>query len=348
MWTARPNALTITIARLVTWHSTWRFCHPQLHHVQPRQVHWVLTGMLSLPSVGLLLVGAVTALFYYLVLYPLFISPLSRIPGPKLAAVSSWYLDFRYAADTAIPHLHQLIRNYGPVVRVGPNEVVVNDAQHLSTIYGVRSHFPKPHTAELFANYGVPNMFSSTSRDQHRERRRRVGKVYNMGTLLSNQALTDYIWDRIGVFQDKINSASAHAIDIYPLTTQFALDNVSFVVYGRGLDTLRGQHSEMNTYIRHNAIASVSIVRFYSWIVACSVWPLSMLLPGFITDSLASSAAFEEVNMEEVQRAYHTTKTEDTIGASTVTSLKEFGDEKEPVPLMDVASECCDHVMAGK
>ncbi len=65
----------------------------------------------------------------------IFFHPLSRIPGPKLAAISNvWYAYHVKHGLTAEmgPRLH---RRYGPVVRVGPNEVWFNTKEAFDTIY---------------------------------------------------------------------------------------------------------------------------------------------------------------------------------------------------------------------
>lgn len=69
------------------------------------------------PSV-LLLLGVVTTGVVYLAslaVYRLYISPIARFPGPKLAALSRWY-EFYY--DCILPgqfsfHIQQLHKQYG-------------------------------------------------------------------------------------------------------------------------------------------------------------------------------------------------------------------------------------------
>ena len=73
-------------------------------------------------------VAAVTA-------YRLLLHPLAGVPGPKLAAVSSvWYA--RHARDGALvlllPALHA---QYGPVVRIRPNEVIFDSPEAFRQIY---------------------------------------------------------------------------------------------------------------------------------------------------------------------------------------------------------------------
>ena len=69
------------------------------------------------PSVALL-IGATVACLLYLVglaVYRLYLSPIARFPGPKLAALSRWY-EFYY--DCVLPgqftfHIQELHKQYG-------------------------------------------------------------------------------------------------------------------------------------------------------------------------------------------------------------------------------------------
>jgi hypothetical protein len=72
-------------------------------------------------------------LVHRLLLSPLLLSPLSSIPGPKLYAFTKWRLardDWGQRTRT----IHALHKKYGPVVRIGPNEVYFNSVSALRTI----------------------------------------------------------------------------------------------------------------------------------------------------------------------------------------------------------------------
>ncbi|KAK7753073.1 hypothetical protein SLS62_005023 [Diatrype stigma] len=68
----------------------------------------------------------------YLGIYRLFLHPLRKVPGPWYAAVSYWYefyhdviRDGHYVKE--YPRLHE---KYGPIVRVSPDRVHVDDANY--------------------------------------------------------------------------------------------------------------------------------------------------------------------------------------------------------------------------
>jgi hypothetical protein len=70
--------------------------------------------------------------------YRLYFSRISHIPGPRLAALTYFY-QFYY---DVFPHQGQFLfecgrmhEKYGPVIRIGPDEVQINDMSFYNEIY---------------------------------------------------------------------------------------------------------------------------------------------------------------------------------------------------------------------
>ena len=94
-------------------------------------------------------------------IYRLFFSPLSKIPGPKLTAVSQlWLMYHEFKGDRTI-QIDKLHSQYGPVVRVSPSEVSFNNHESLRDIYGIKSTFSKSSFYDLFIYYNERNTFTS-------------------------------------------------------------------------------------------------------------------------------------------------------------------------------------------
>jgi hypothetical protein len=81
------------------------------------------TGALCL----LLLLGVVS--------YRLLLHPLARIPGPVLAGISSAWLAYHVRNGRSVLIGRDLHQKYGPMVRVGPNEVWFNTKESFRAIY---------------------------------------------------------------------------------------------------------------------------------------------------------------------------------------------------------------------
>ncbi|GLB41352.1 putative cytochrome P450 [Lyophyllum shimeji] len=61
--------------------------------------------------------------------------PLARFPGPAMAKVSKWYMAYHVLVGTRHAILQRLHAQFGPWVRIGPNELSINDADAVKPIY---------------------------------------------------------------------------------------------------------------------------------------------------------------------------------------------------------------------
>ena len=102
--------------------------------------------------------GSVAVYSVFIAIYRLFFHPLSKFPGPKLAALTKWYEFYfdilkghggQYAFK--IRHLHQiyginhslpaLLCSFisrsllGPIIRINPDEIHVHDSDWHETLY---------------------------------------------------------------------------------------------------------------------------------------------------------------------------------------------------------------------
>lgn len=77
---------------------------------------YITTSLSVLTAFALLAVSAVAS-------YRLALHPLSRVPGPRLAAITSAWYAYQIRNGHALQLGRSLHRRYGPVVRVAPNEL---------------------------------------------------------------------------------------------------------------------------------------------------------------------------------------------------------------------------------
>jgi hypothetical protein len=109
----------------------------------------------------ILLQGALAVLFallsttfYTYLLYPAYISPLSKIPSahPLCVVTSLWIIWARFH-DREIQVVDAAHKRLGSVVRLGPNEVSVNCIDGgIRTVHG--GGFEKPKWYSFFVKYG--------------------------------------------------------------------------------------------------------------------------------------------------------------------------------------------------
>ncbi|KAI0391296.1 cytochrome P450 [Xylariaceae sp. FL0594] len=126
-------------------------------------------------------VGYLTCLWFY----RLWLHPLSKVPGPKLAAIT--YLPEIYhdvirggKFFIAIDEMH---KKYGPIVRINPDEVHLDDPNMLDTIFpGPGRRTNKPDV--VGKRTGTPNsMVATMDHDMHRRRRNAVNAFFSTASI---------------------------------------------------------------------------------------------------------------------------------------------------------------------
>lgn len=141
------------------------------------------------------------ALFYLagiytsLLAYRVFLSPLTRFPGPYGARISNFWLSLHLADHDAYRRVFNLHKDYGDFVRIGSNDLSIIHPKAVNAIYGPGSNCRKADWYDLTR----PMVSMQTTRDQAiHDRRRRVWSA-----AFGDKALRVY-QERIKVYQDKL------------------------------------------------------------------------------------------------------------------------------------------------
>ena len=190
--------------------------------------------------------AALLTLLYKFVVYPAFLSPLSKVPSAHWSCSISplWILYHRlHQHDTpTIEHLHKKLKS--PVLRLAPSELSVNCVSGgLRTIYS--GGFEKGNWySNVFSNYGVQPMFAMEAHDPHSKRKRIVSNVYAKSTLQTSQPLHEQtniiINDRLRprILQGKKAAAGdGGGVEFYDIFCAVTMDFVSAYIFGLGNGT---------------------------------------------------------------------------------------------------------------
>ena len=144
-----------------------------------------------------------TTLYYlYVVVYRLYFSPIASFPGPRLAA-STFAYEFYY--DIVKPgqyiwKIQALHEQYGPIVRINPYEIHVNDPEFCDTFfsndrtankwYWSTKMFPIEHS-----------LFSTIDYQTHRMRRDPLNQFFSMQRV---RRLQPVIQERVDTLIDRM------------------------------------------------------------------------------------------------------------------------------------------------
>ncbi|KAI0485341.1 putative P450 monooxygenase [Xylariaceae sp. FL0804] len=165
--------------------------------------------------------------------YRLFLSPIAKIPGPKLAALTFWY-EFWYDVVKRGQYefrLMELHRQYGPIMRINPCEVHIADPSYYDELYAGRGR--KVDKWQFAANLsGSPGtLFSTTDHDQHRVRRVPLDPWFSKKAARGLEPMLYETIDRMIETVER-SRAEGSVLRLTYLLSGFATDVVTKIMFG--------------------------------------------------------------------------------------------------------------------
>ncbi|KAI1873310.1 uncharacterized protein JN550_003563 [Neoarthrinium moseri] len=145
----------------------------------------------------------------YLVLrcvYNVYFHPLRKIPGPWMAAMTP-FSDFWHDAVKSGNYLWEIRKmheKYGPIIRINPNEVHIDDPEYYQNVYAGGVHRINKDSSTV-AGFGVPASVAATvSHAQHRSRRGYMNPYFAKRSIL---AMEPEIHERISAMLSRLDGA---------------------------------------------------------------------------------------------------------------------------------------------
>lgn len=128
-----------------------------------------------------------------------FYNSLQKYPGPTLAAYTNWWRFFENRnRQTEKTHI-ALHRQYGDIVRLGPNVLSFADPRALKIIYGLNKGITKsdfyPVQQAVVRGHRLQSLFSTQDEAYHARYRRCVNHAFSMSSLVGYEPLVDRTTD---------------------------------------------------------------------------------------------------------------------------------------------------------
>ncbi|CUM66567.1 uncharacterized protein PRCAT00004236001 [Priceomyces carsonii] len=134
-------------------------------------------------SLALILVYSI----YFFILYPFFLSPLRKIPGPYLFRISKVFALYGQWRHQWISTVYELHKQYGSIVLISPTEVSFGgDLKYVQDIYV--NNFPKGSFYSQYKNHGEDNIFTSLNSKSHLKNKKLIMHLYSKSALLSSES----------------------------------------------------------------------------------------------------------------------------------------------------------------
>ncbi|KAI1817357.1 cytochrome P450 [Poronia punctata] len=136
----------------------------------------------------------------YLAVYRLFFHPLRHIPGPKLTAVTQWvetyYECFTPSGGQFMWEYQKWHEKYGPIVRIAPDEVHIQDIRFYDTLYSNSRHSDKlKHLEHRFNNRLAT--FATTEHKAHRLRRAAINPYFSKRKIAHHSSNIQTVMDEL-------------------------------------------------------------------------------------------------------------------------------------------------------
>lgn len=171
-----------------------------------------------------------------LAIYRLFSHPLSGIPGPFHLKLTSIPLLWRSYNGKEATYLTDLFRRFNtPIVRIGPNEVLIADGAALAPIYSSNGGFPKAVCYRNFDIDGFPSLFSALDRAHRAPRARGVQPLFATASLRRGEervaAVARGLVDRLRRERDASRIRGGR-VDVLDAARRAAVDTVTAYLFG--------------------------------------------------------------------------------------------------------------------
>ncbi|KAL2043494.1 hypothetical protein N7G274_003801 [Stereocaulon virgatum] len=173
-----------------------------------------------------------------LVVYRLLLHPLAKFPGPKLAAVTRYYEAYYDLVQSGqytfkIAELH---KQYGPIIRISPFELHVNDPRFYEKLYRQDGHWNKYDWS--YDAFGAPlSAICSTDHDLHKRRRAPLNAYFSKANVASRQGL---ILDKVKKLRERMNdySISGSELNLGAALSATSTDVATEYILGESYDNL--------------------------------------------------------------------------------------------------------------
>ncbi|KAF2265076.1 cytochrome P450 [Lojkania enalia] len=219
-----------------------------------------------------------------LTLYRLYLHPLAKFPGPKLAAITSWYeayyeIVLKGQYSRKISQLHDV---YGPIIRVTPHEIHIRDSRFFDDFYAKNPHLNKDGWDKRFGS--EESVMTSVHHALHKRRRAALNPMFSRRAILNFIHIIyrhiDTLSQRLKEFEERKEPMNlSHAFPA--LTGDIIMD------YFFGFNYAQLKHPEFESF--HEAFMKVGATGHIATQFP-AIFPIMNAIPDWITEYLEPAA----------------------------------------------------------
>ncbi|KAK0670034.1 putative cytochrome P450 E-class, group I [Cercophora samala] len=242
--------------------------------------------------------------------------PLSSIPGPSFNAIS--YLPILYQQGILEGQLlHALERwhaQYGPIIRISPNEIHLSSPEYYETIYSnaLKTGFYKDPAfyGPMEGPIKVPVMLTIISNEQHRVRRMGMNPFFSRKSVLGlEQIVRDKTEKLIGMAEQNL-SRKGGEFDAHRATRALTVDIITEYAYAKSWN-----YMDLPDWGEGYQEAIRAVQTFFPWLQTFpSLLPVFGLVPDWVMVKLYPHFGKWFGSLEVVQQSVAEVKREIALG----------------------------------
>ncbi|KAJ7174134.1 cytochrome P450 [Mycena crocata] len=171
--------------------------------------------------------------------------PLAKYPGPLACKISKLWLTYVSSRGKLHVYVKELHDKYGPVVRLGPNEISINDASLVPSILGANGMPKGPlwDGRKISGKKGVGakeaargNLIGARNFKDHAEARRAWNRAFIPAAVKGYEPI---LIRRIAQLVDALGAQKDKSTDLSQWLSFFAFDFMGDIAFGGGFELMR-------------------------------------------------------------------------------------------------------------
>jgi cytochrome P450 len=229
---------------------------------------------------GIIFVSTFSLYVFILVVYRRYFHPLAKYPGPFWHSVSTLPAAFsllrgRFPFDNKLHH-----EKYGPIFRLGPNELTFSSAQSMQDIYGFRPGHPNMqksplHTGPVKVNQTTTLQYVPDDKDHGRQRRALSHSFSNQALMEQEPIVQDYMTKMTS--QLKKLAMENETFNICDWFAYFTFDTMGDLAFGQSFGCLdNGEYQEW-VHMLFQTIKDGAMIQATRRIAGTGTWLQSFL-----------------------------------------------------------------------
>ncbi|KAH8846999.1 hypothetical protein MCOR27_010896 [Pyricularia oryzae] len=248
------------------------------------------------------LLAGISILFYLIsvLFYNVFFHPLRNVPGPFLAKITRLWLFYHDYTGNPHNYIRELHARSGPLVRISPNEVSINDAHANTSIYSQSNPWVKPaYHYKAFQSSAAYSIFTELDPGTHAAHLRLLAPVFAQSRVTAPDA-QHLLWEKSNAMirgirdgnGDRLAERGARGdatVSLVRVFRSYALDIVTTWTFGRCAESLERFESDLFHVFD---IAAESVIYFQHFPFLRALIPyIAPLFPKFVPNKLLGQYA---------------------------------------------------------